>query len=336
MELLTSSRLRAWRRCKRYERLAYVEGWRPAVENEHLHIGSLIHEGLEAWYRACAAGEASEAYAAAMAAVDGRARDPITQVKVQELLWGYDAHWFGQELEVLGVEEEFRIPLYNPETWKPSRTWEYAGKIDVRVRRPEGQVWIMEHKSSSQYIDDPTAPYWRQLDMDHQVSAYFLGAEALAGGDEQLAPRGCIYDVIRKPGLRPHLATPPEKRKYKKVTGELYANMREFDETPEEYRARLHEDIEQNLERYFVRREVPRTESQLIDFLSDAWMEARIMREAHLAARAPRDPDACHAFGTCQFWQICALGVDPAQSHEFVRTETAHPELSEEIQGGQA
>jgi hypothetical protein len=50
--LLSASRLSSARACQRLHKLKYFDGWRPAAEAESLRFGSLIHRGLEAWWRA--------------------------------------------------------------------------------------------------------------------------------------------------------------------------------------------------------------------------------------------------------------------------------------------
>jgi hypothetical protein len=261
----------------------------------------------------------------ALRAVAGRAADPFVQVRCDELLRGYDARWTGQQFEVVGVEEEFRAPLINPETMQPSRTWRLGGKIDARAVAPDGRRLIVEHKTSSEDIS-PAADYWLKLQMDPQLSIYFIGAESLGW-----PPDGALYDVVLKPLQRPAKATLEADRKHKK-DGTLYANQRETDETPEEYRARVREAIEAAPERYFQRREIPRTESQLADFLYDAWAQGRDMREAHLAGRAPRNSDACFAYGKCPMWEICSKGLNPAEHPDrYRRVAHVHPELIQEV-----
>ncbi len=322
-DLLTVSRLRAYRKCSRLEHLLYVEGWRSAVDAEALAFGSLWHRGMEAWWHAHREGDITGALDRALSAVAGRATDAFIQVRCDELLRGYDAHWRGQGLEVVGVEEEFRAPLINPETMQPSRTWRLAGKIDARARA-EGRRLIVEHKTSSEDIS-PAADYWLKLQMDHQLSIYMIGAEALGW-----PPDGTLYDVVLKPTQRPGKATPEAERKYKK-DGTLYATQRDHDETAEEYRGRVREAIEAEPTRYFQRREIPRTESQLAEFLADVWAQGRDMREAHLAGRSPRNPEACFAYGKCPMWEVCSAGVDPAEHPiRYRRVDHVHPELTQD------
>lgn len=323
--ILTVSRLRTWRDCRRKHRLKYLDGWRPKVEGEALRFGSLIHTGLEAWWKDDGTGR----LVAAIEAIEGRSSDAYEQVAAEELLVGYDREWGEDErYEVIAVEETFFAPLLNPETGAASRTWTLAGKLDGIVRDlTTGAVLILEHKTTVENIGDAADPYWAKLAMDAQVSHYYVGAESLGHAAE-----GCLYDVLLRPRLKPLKATPEASRKYK-ANGELYANLRAEDETPEEYRARVHGDISDHPAKYFQRRDVARTDSDIIEYLGDAWAEGRMMREAELAERAPRNPESCHRFGQCAFWSICAYGVRPEDHPDtYERVEDVHPELElEEI-----
>jgi len=323
--------MRAFRDCARLHRLKYVEGWRPSREAEALRFGTLFHRGLEAWWIAWGRGEPAAALESALAAVAGHGADSFEQAKVEELLRGYDEAWAvdAVQYEVLGVEACFEAPLLNPETWRPSATWRLSGRVDLLLRRRiDDRVMVCEHKTTSESLEDPAAPYWTKLQMDHQISAYIIGAEALGH-----QPTDVLYDVALRPQQKPLQATPKESRKYTK-DGRLYANQRDRDETPAEYRARVRAAIQENPARFFQRRMVPRTESQLRDFLADAWQQGAAMRLSERLGHAPRNPDACHRFGTCSFWQVCSTGLAPADfPHEYERHEDVNPELkTEEVQ----
>jgi hypothetical protein len=328
--LLTSSRLRCFRTCARLHHLRYVEGWTPRKESEALRFGSLFHKGLEAWWGTVATGDLDGAQLmVALAAVAGFAIDPYEQVRVNELLRGYDLAWRADasQYEVLGVEVAYTAPLLNPATnLARSRTWQLAGKIDAIVRRrADGHVLVVEHKTTIEEIASDADHYWSTLALDHQISGYVIGAEARGHRVDEI-----LYDVARKTGLRPLRATAPEARKYTK-DGRLYANQREADETVDEYRARVRAEIEGDLSRYFARRSIPRTESQVRDFLFDAWQQGRSMRELELAGYAPRNPEACHRFGTCAFWQVCSTGTHPADHvNDYDQVNNVNPELGKE------
>ena len=326
--LLTATRLRTFRTCARLHHYRFVEGYAPRQVSDALRFGILFHLGLEAWWIAVGEGR-DEPLHDAILAVSGRAADPYEQVRVEEILRGYDHRWKSAiaDYDVLGVEVTYRAPLLNPATnLSRSRTWQLAGKIDALVRRrTDGRVLVVEHKSCGEEIASEVDPYWSTLALDHQISGYVLGAESLGHKVDEI-----LYDVARRPGQRPRRATPPESRKYRK-DGTLYANQRDADETPAEYRRRVRADIEKDPERYFQRRAVPRTESQLRDFLFDAWQQGRSMRELERAGYAPRNPEACFRFGACAFWQVCSTGSHPSDfHHDFEELTNVYPELTEE------
>lgn len=328
LPLLTSSRLRTFRDCARKHQLQYVEGWRPAKEPEYFRVGTLLHLGLEAWWKAPDDLEGIDgALDAALAAVHGKAADPFEQARVETMLRGYHAAWASDRprYEVLAVECEFTAPLLNPQTWRPSQTWQLAGKIDAIVRRhADGQVLVIEHKSASEDVQGEDSNYWTKLAIDPQVSAYVLGAEALGYKVDEI-----LYDVLVKPRQRQLLATPVEARKYR-ADGALYANQREHDETPEAYRERIENVVMNDLGRFFVRRPIPRAASQLEEFLSDAWAQGGAMRDAEKLGRAPKNPEACARYGMCPWWLLCSTGARPEEyPAEFARSENVNPELSE-------
>lgn len=325
LDLLTASRLRSYRTCSRYHFLRYVEGWRPTRTSEALRIGSLIHLGLEAWWTTPTDSHEDDRLANAFFAVAGKAFDGFEQAKVEEMLRAYDARWCDsfEVYEVLGIETPFNAPLLNPETMHPSRTWTLAGKMDgVIRRRSDGRILVLEHKTTVEDITYDSQDYWAALAMDGQISQYVLGAESLGHKVDEV-----LYDVLRKPMIRPLLATPVESRKYK-ADGTLYANQRDRDETPDEYRARLREVLADP--KYLARHSVPRTLGQVEEFLYDAILQSASMRESARTGRSFKNPEACHRMGTCSFWSVCSTGSTPDTfPADFVKHEDVNPELLE-------
>jgi hypothetical protein len=324
MRILTNSRLKTARSCQREHLFRYELGYRPVEDAHALRFGSLVHLGLEALFLAVMAGLPVQAWLeAALAAVQAEA-DLFDRVKAEEILRGYFYRWKDEPYEVLAVEAKFELPLINPATGAPSRTWRLSGKLDLVVRDlRDGLVRIMEHKTSSEDVT-PGSIYWKRLRMDGQVSVYYDGAASL--GHEVT---GCVYDVLAKPGIRPLKATPQGSRKYK-ANGELYANQREQDETPEEFRIRLVEAISENPAAYYQRGDVVRLESEMEEARFDSWQTAQQIQEALRLGRSPRNPDACVRFGrTCPFFAVCAGDAQLEDESLFPRLDDVHPELSE-------
>lgn len=252
--------------------------------------------------------------------------DPYDLARAEALLTGYHCRWVEDMARyvVLGVELEFSAPLRNPETGAMSRTWNLGGKLDALVQDVvTGLVFVVEHKHTTMDAG-PGSDYVKRLRMDGQVTVYWSGAKAL-GHDVG----GCVYDVLVKPGQRPYKATPEESRKYTKA-GTLYANQREADETPDEYRARLMEAISAEPNAFFLRAHVERLEDELRDGMADIWETGRAMREGELAHRHPRNPGACVRYGrTCEFFTVCAGEGSLDDARLYRRSERVHEELEQ-------
>jgi hypothetical protein len=292
MDTMTVSELRAFRSCQRKHHYRYRLRVRPAVEAQALGFGRLIHSALELYL-------SSRKIGLALDCVAGCEADPCDKSRAAAMLLGYHARWQADGLEVVAVEQEFTAPLVNPHSGAASRTWMLGGKIDALVKARDGRVWICEHKTSSEEIG-LGSDYWQRLQLDPQISVYYVGARALG-----FEPAGCLYDVLRKPAQRPLLATPSEARKYKK-DGTPYANQREQDETPEAFFDRCANAIGEAPEKYFQRGEIVRLEEDEKDAAADAWQTARAIRDADLTGRAPRNPDACKSYGrSCEYLPVC-------------------------------
>lgn len=320
LPIVTNSELRTFRRCAREWRYAYRLRRRPLQRAEALRFGTLLHHALEAWWksepypesRLCAAIKAIEDHAAAAEC------DAYDRVDAEELMLGYTARWGDDPRTPVAVEAQFETALVNPTTGAESRTFRLGGKLDVVFADS-----FMEHKSTSEDIE-LGGDYWERVSaLDAQVSTYKVGARALGIADAE-----CTYDVIRKVSLRPKRATPVEKRQYTK-TGALYANQREHDETPDEYRVRVRDHIAENPARYYARGELVRLKHDEDEHGADVWWTARSMREAELQGRYPRNPDACMRFGRrCDYFEVCSGRAAIDDDTKFRTASEAHEELA--------
>lgn len=325
LPVLTTSRMSCASRCQREHHYAYRLGYRAVRDSDALRFGTLIHLALEAWWLAAKAGEPDELrLAAALTAMEGEA-DPFGRARAEAMVIGYDARWSADlaDYEVLAVEATFETPLVNPESGAPSRTWVLGGKIDLVLRyRPTGAIIIVDHKTASGDIHKGS-DFYKKLRIDRQVSTYYSGAASL-GFDAQ----EWMHDVLAKPAQRPLKATPVESRKFTK-DGALYKTQRLEDESPAEYRARVAESIAEDPEAYFQRATVVRLETELEEAAFDAWQTARQLREAELAGRYPRNPDACVRYGsTCSFFPVCTGEASLDDPSQFKKLTTPNPELA--------
>ena len=334
MNLLTNSAAKAFRSCQRLYQIRYKLGYKPTKESSALYFGTAMHAGLEAW-------TATKDLEVALAAV--QCSDPFDQVKVEELLRGYHFMWLDAPYAALRVEEQFEDELVNPASGKASKIWRVSGKLDGLVQDTDGKVWILEHKTSSEEVS-PGSDYWKRLQMDSQVSMYYTGARAIG-----YEPAGCLYDVIRKPTIQPHAIALVDENGQKIVVDQDGERVRTKDgkkwretgdaslgyvvqsrpELPEEYRARLREDIAAKPEQYYQRGIVVRLEEDEKDAAADVWATAKGIREAELAQRWPRNPDACTKWNrTCEYWEVCTR-TESLENTLLYRKAEIHEELSQ-------
>jgi hypothetical protein len=285
--------------------------------------------------------------------------DDWDMIRAMELMRGYHARWYAETktFEIIGVEHQFIVPLVNPATGRPSQTFQLGGKMDVLIRKPgDLRKWIVEHKTSSQDIA-PTSHYWPKLRLDGQVSTYFEGAR---GAGHEIA--GCVYDVIRKPGLRPKRATPEDARRYTKGTrckpcAKLYggdfaendvaghpscvtclgsgwkerprlvAGTRTEDETLDEYAVRIRAAIIESPETFYQRGDIVRLDDTLHEHGVDRWADARALRDSQLQNAHPTNPDACETnHSLCEYWAVCT-GTASIDDDTLYQIGKQHSEL---------
>ena len=338
MQILTNSQRNCYGECPRKHSLRYEQGIAPAHTSEALAFGTLMHEALEAWW--ITHGDLDAAILVLQVEAIKPEADPFRLALARALMRGYHERWAGDlmTMEVVAVELEYRAPLLNPATNGISRTFELAGKIDAIAKLADGTLAIVEHKTTSESID-PASDYWPLLSIDGQVSGYYLGAQALG-----YAVETCLYDVIAKPGIRPSNTPILDTDGLKIVLDANGERVRTKDgkkfresgssadgyvlqtrpETPEEFEIRLNVNITAD---NFARRLVYRTESDMLDYLSDMWAVAANIREAENANRWPRNPRSCKNYGGCSFFPICS-GMASADDQSQYIVKPAHEELS--------
>lgn len=392
VQLLTNSRMKTFRRCRRLHYFSYELLRRPLRTAEALGFGKMFHSGLELWWRAfqeaTALDQPSPGELALEVALGGIAGeflrvseeaelDPYDFARAEELMRGYHYRWLAamEDYEVLGVEEQFVIPLWNPKTVRKSTLFSIGGKLDARIRERSSQrVLVVEHKTSSADIM-PGSDYWKLLQMDSQISTYLDGSAYLG----EYPASGCLYDVARKPAIRPYAATPEESLKYTKGKGckvcggsaggktgvvqgsgqsdvglgpcsdcdgtgwkeapRLHAGQRLEPETPDQYRLRVREAIAADPNGFYQRGEVVRLAHDLDEHRYDTWETAHELRERQLAGRTLSVNAWPRNPGACNQWgRLCeywAVCTGAADIHDDLWFRTAG-QTHEELAGESA
>ena len=113
------------------------------------------------------------------------------------LLMGYEARWGDSTWTAVGVEESFEMPIVSPYNLSEHQ-YKMVGMLDTRVKGYGYENVMMEHKTTKADFNRPDTHYFDKLSHDQQLSIYSLSA--IASGKPL---DGIIYDVIRRPSIRP-------------------------------------------------------------------------------------------------------------------------------------
>ena len=323
---LTNSQIATFRTCQRKEYYSYRVGVRPEQQGRALRFGSMMHYGIEMVAKGHTPSEACQAvsdfYNGIQWAGVGNPRDiEIEHMQVVALLNGYFDTWINKGpdhlrvVENIEVERQFELKI-------PYQKRIFAGKIDGIVKLANGQIAVRETKTAS---DDIAADsdYVRRLRIDNQISGYVIAAKSMGFSIDTI-----LYDIIKKPGIKPYSATPEESRKYTKE-GKLYANQREEDESASDYYDRLYADIQTSPDKYFARYNIPRLDSDLQEWKDGIIDSMKEMQQAYEHDRKARNTAACLAYGRCAYLDVCHSGISAGDSVPpgFKQVAKIHEEL---------
>lgn len=274
----------------------------------------------------------------------------LMAAKIEALLIGYHEQWSASGYTTEATEAIWHLPIVNPASGRNNRNYTQAGKVDGVVRL-DGRRFLLEHKTTSEDVADPNAPYWRRLAIDCQVSMYGL---AMWQSGQKLD--GTLYDVIRKPTIRPKELPKgnPKKPDCENVgtlveierRGTYYGGgipddtrraIRNGWLTREDawlYRHRLTEDVIARPANYYQRRIVPRLDDDLSEWSVELWDMAQEIHAAQRQNRHYRNSEACMAYNRpCEYLTLCS-GHDTPESDTWRTTDGVHRELGVEFNAG--
>jgi hypothetical protein len=260
----------------------------------------------------------------------------LIAAKCRALMVGYDSRFSSAGYMPIEVEQTTVVPMLNPATGRQSRLFNLAGKLDV-LARYNGQVVLIDHKTTSLDIQDPAAPYWRQLAVEGQASHYAL-LKWIAGTKVD----ACVWDVMRKPQTSPKKLSKAEVRAavaHQEYFGRRLSEAAIADvsvserETAEMYEARLVRDCTmERPEWFFQRRPVPRLDADILEYAADLWQHAQDIAACRKASKVrwpPANSGACMLYGSpCKFLGICSK-YDSPESDKWRRKANVHNELPE-------
>jgi len=324
----TNSSLSTARRCLERYRLQYLERLElDSTLPEALAVGQVWHDAQEATVK----GEDP------FALIERTSPSELWSERLRQLHAAHSWYWMNQaaDYEVVEAEAEFEVEIAGAT---------FRGKVDGVLRDAHGRRGILEYKTTAESIAG-ASPYWRRLNLDAQIGIYGLAFDR---------PDFILYDVTHKPTTKPKAILKKElarmRREVEKRGVAVYygiefgaldldteAALDRGEESLRMYGARLRSTIADDPSRYFGRREVARTTADYDSLVKD--LESQVALMDHIASESSldgyagyhRNPDACHALGTCPFFNLCTSNryVEPGVAPQGYRIRSKlHPELS--------
>lgn len=347
-ELLTNSRATSFKRCRRRHWYEYEQRLRPEEEGKALRIGTAVHAGLDVLKKGgsveIAQEKASEWYAYLPEGADEWAWQ-IEETTVLCLISGWDWYWgegLSGGLKIVSSEEVFQLPLRNPDTGAPTPNFDVSGKTDGIVQVGPGRKMVLEHKTCSEDVG-PESDYWPRLQMDSQVSLYVA-----AGREKDPEVEGVLYDLIRKPTIKPEAVPLVDENGFKIVrdaagnrvmtkdgkkpretgsTADGYV-LQTRPMTPAEWGEKLTADIASRPTFYYARREIARLDADIKEAMEELWDIQKMIRDAQIRDRWYKTVtrDTCPY---CPYFHLCSSKTDvtTAVPPGFVRVDNPHQEL---------
>jgi hypothetical protein len=335
--LATNSSTSTFKSCRRKYLYQYGIGVRKREHGGALSLGSAWHVGLDvrnkggtldvAIETACAGYEVTPGW---VKTEDHVAEWMLERWTVASMLRQYyerygDAASDPDIAEVVASEMVFEFPVKNPATGRRIRGKMASGKIDGIVRMHDGRLALLEHKSAKDDLG-PDSDYWKKLKFDSQISMYWVACHELGYPIETI-----LYDVQRKPGIKPRKVTKSENEAIKSLGyyyGDVAKATADFETFPM-WSARFCYDVRCDPSRYFVRKEISRLTADLDEFRRDLYHVVQDIADAEKHGRWYRNQTACRSYNKpCPYVKHCHAGVSRENPPPyFEAVDDVHPEL---------
>jgi hypothetical protein len=285
LPLLSSSMRTMWRNCPRKVFYRYMAAIEPRRAPRPLVVGTALHRGIEAWRRSpeirrmpAMAAQIGWDQFRIEAAARGLPDDGYTGAQVAAYVAGYLLRFGAIDKGTELVE----CQVFGDAEGADGET----GYCDALVRYPDGQLWIVDDKTSTAWHDEETLAL--SLKLDDQLASYVAGLT-----QKGIAVAGARMRQIRKTQTRPNKNESHEQ--YAERVMDIYTDNETL------YRELVVEFEAPELGRAAAQRE--RDNLAILSHLDIPDIE-----------RWPYNPSSCRgAYGPCEFIELCTLGRDRAE-----------------------
>lgn len=286
---LTNSNMAIVKNCPKMFQYRILDKLTPKYKTEARGIGTAFHRGVET-------GSICEA----LYTFDGifpnsqEEQDAldIKRATVQAMVEGYFEAF--ERFENIESEIEFDLPIINPRTNKPSKSFTLAGKVDGLVKIG-GKYWLLELKTAGQI----NSTYIDKLMIDSQITTYFYALQR----HKNINLSGVIYRIVKKPSIR-------QTKK----------------ETVQQYCERLIEDYKFRPDFYFFEEKLYRSNEDMKLYERELWMFTQYLLQCNREGLWYRNTSRCADWGKCDYLPLCTGQLDAMDLYE-VR------EPNEELEG---
>lgn len=247
-----------------------------------------------------------------------------------------------ENLEVISMETEFKVPLYNPYGKKSNKVI-LAGRFDGLVRKKDdGSYWLWEVKTCRSIKE-----FVRTLDNDEQAGAYMIAAQEVYN----VPVTGVLYNLMRKkvptrPAVRRNDGMLSQNKQidttaFAYVDAALKHHADDFDDKKslnKFVRSYYGNFIQTLLERgneFFARIPIYRSATELRNLRSDLWTVALEMTRQSTPIYPSPGWNNCNF---CHFKPPCLMlnsGADPSFVFEHEYQQRQPWQTFEEVSNGE-
>jgi len=270
--------------------------------------------------------------------VDGDSPGSLVTAKAKALLMAYNSHWKAASWRLTQPPATLSVPIVNPASGRRSRTFDFACPTGGLVRAHHEQFLLVQRITSHE-IDLPDTLFWQGRLADTSVHATIL-----AYCQQGIAVGGVMYDVLRRPEIRPRrIPKGPQSSSGQPEVGTLqeishqgtyygksivdphavFAIPEDGRETPALFLQRLVADCRQRPHWYFQRHVIRLQGNDLLRREAELWQTCHEIRSARRATVQNRNPRACVAdHQPCEFLPICGSAEPSAASQWHHRSSS--------------